>query len=386
MRPDRTVIVIGVFLFIVGLAVAWNGYDYVQLERGWTLVISGTIAACAGLVLVALGLALRELRAIALSASNATLLLAKARTDSPSQIPAAPAMQEAESGYDSESVQEFEQIAGVEAAREAPAPAELSESGQATPLSWMVRSKHADAAAALKMPRAETHDGWLRQPLAGPLAAPVDEAAAEEEIAREFARELAQEFAPPPEAETGPRSPPEPEPEPEIAHEPAPEFSHEPVAHEPAPASAHEPVLESAYEHELELAPEPEPEILHEPEIQEAATYQPAIREPEHEAYQEPTTYEPTHEAYQEPATYEPSQHDVIHEPETHEHLEPHEPAPSAEPAPSTAPRPAIVGHYDAQGTHYTLYADGSIEAETPHGVYRFDSMAELKRFIEGQD
>ena len=40
--------------------VAWNGYGYVQLERGWTQVISGTFAAGTGLVLVALGLILRD--------------------------------------------------------------------------------------------------------------------------------------------------------------------------------------------------------------------------------------------------------------------------------------------------------------------------------------
>ncbi len=80
VRADRTVIVIGVFLFILGLAVAWNGYGYVRDERGWTLVISGTVVFSSGLLLVALGLVLRELRAIAASAGRATLLLAKAKT------------------------------------------------------------------------------------------------------------------------------------------------------------------------------------------------------------------------------------------------------------------------------------------------------------------
>ena len=45
--------------------------------------------------------------------------------------------------------------------------------------------------------------------------------------------------------------------------------------------------------------------------------------------------------------------------------------------------RPAVIGSYEAHGTHYTMYADGSIDAETAHGVYRFASMDELKRFIE---
>jgi hypothetical protein len=53
---------------------------------------------------------------------------------------------------------------------------------------------------------------------------------------------------------------------------------------------------------------------------------------------------------------------------------------------PSPRPAPEVIGHYEAHGAHYTMYADGSIEAETQHGVYRFASIEELKRFIEGED
>ena len=83
VKADRTVIVFGVFLFLVGLAVAWNGYGYVQVERGWTLVISGTIAFCTGLTLIALGLVLRQLGEIASSAAKSTLFLAKAKSSAP---------------------------------------------------------------------------------------------------------------------------------------------------------------------------------------------------------------------------------------------------------------------------------------------------------------
>lgn len=51
----------------------------------------------------------------------------------------------------------------------------------------------------------------------------------------------------------------------------------------------------------------------------------------------------------------------------------------AAEPAPSSA----IIGRYEADETSYIMYADGSIEAQTHSGVYRFASMAELKAFIE---
>jgi hypothetical protein len=49
-------------------------------------------------------------------------------------------------------------------------------------------------------------------------------------------------------------------------------------------------------------------------------------------------------------------------------------------------PKPEVIGNYEAHGAHYTMYADGSIEAETQHGVYRFASIEELKRFIEGEE
>ncbi len=370
MRADRTVIVIGAFLFVIGLAVAWNGYDYVQIERGWTLVISGTFAACTGLVLVALGLVLRELEAIASSAARATLLLANAKTENPWQFPAAPLTQEAAPADEPEPVEEFEQTAGVEAAPEAPAPSELSEARQDGPLSWMVRSKHADGPSELRMPQAETGDGWLRRPLASPLSAPVDETVTEAHEVQEFAHES----APPP--EPAPEAPPEPELEPEIIHEPAPEIVYEPtpeIAHEPVLKSAHEP--ETAPEPETEIPSEPEPEILHEPASQEFESQE--FESQEFESH-EPAIQEP---AIQEPAIHEPA----IHEPAIHHEPANDEPAPAAEPAPESGAKPAVIGHYDAQGTHYTLYADGSIEAETPHGVYRFDSMEELKRFIEGQ-
>lgn len=48
------------------------------------------------------------------------------------------------------------------------------------------------------------------------------------------------------------------------------------------------------------------------------------------------------------------------------------------------APASAVIGRYESEGTSYVMYADGSIDAQSSAGVYRFASMAELKRFIEG--
>jgi len=39
----------------LGAALVYNGYGFVQVERGWTEVIAGTTVFSTGLVLIALG-------------------------------------------------------------------------------------------------------------------------------------------------------------------------------------------------------------------------------------------------------------------------------------------------------------------------------------------
>ncbi|MCX8255424.1 MAG: hypothetical protein OTI36_15695, partial [Beijerinckiaceae bacterium] len=92
--------------------------------------------------------------------------------------------------------------------------------------------------------------------------------------------------------------------------------------------------------------------------------------------------------------THEPAPHAVAPTPEpllpSEAPAAAHEPAPEpvAE-APSTAPETpegnlSVIGRYDSDGTSYVMYSDGSIEAQSESGVFRFGSMAELKAFIEG--
>jgi hypothetical protein len=42
-----------------------------------------------------------------------------------------------------------------------------------------------------------------------------------------------------------------------------------------------------------------------------------------------------------------------------------------------------LVRRYESGGVSYQLYSDGSIEAQTESGSYRFNSLAELRTFIE---
>lgn len=65
----------------------------------------------------------------------------------------------------------------------------------------------------------------------------------------------------------------------------------------------------------------------------------------------------------------------------------PAEPEPVAEQAaPEAAPEETrsatIIGTYNSGDNKYVMFSDGSIEAQTPRGVFRFKSLDELKEFI----
>lgn len=43
---------------------------------------------------------------------------------------------------------------------------------------------------------------------------------------------------------------------------------------------------------------------------------------------------------------------------------------------------PSLIGSYSSAGANYRIFADGSIEAETGEGTFRFASMADFKRHL----
>jgi hypothetical protein len=47
-------------------------------------------------------------------------------------------------------------------------------------------------------------------------------------------------------------------------------------------------------------------------------------------------------------------------------------------------PSPTLVGRYSAGGANYMIFSDGSIEAETEDGAFRFASMSEFKAYLAG--
>jgi hypothetical protein len=45
---------------------------------------------------------------------------------------------------------------------------------------------------------------------------------------------------------------------------------------------------------------------------------------------------------------------------------------------------PTLVGHYSSGGANYKIFSDGSIEAETEGGAFKFASMADFKAYLAG--
>ena len=59
---------------------------------------------------------------------------------------------------------------------------------------------------------------------------------------------------------------------------------------------------------------------------------------------------------------------------------------PEPEPEQPTEPAPTIIGRYSSGGSDFTLYSDGSIDAQTDEGIFHFASMADLRAHIEAQN
>ena len=51
----------------------------------------------------------------------------------------------------------------------------------------------------------------------------------------------------------------------------------------------------------------------------------------------------------------------------------------------AAAAPPTLVGHYSAGGANYKIFSDGSIEAETEGGAFRFASMDEFKAYLASE-
>ncbi len=317
MRVDRTLIAVGLFLFLMGLWLAASGYAYINVDRGPPELVSGFIASGVGLLMVALGFVLRELRAISADVGKVALFLAKGRShgdalkDAVLDEAVAPAEELAEPPSAPQVLEE--KLPPV--APFAP-PSELNPQ----PVEW---TPGAEAVAEAEAPS--------RRPVL-PFAADIVEP------------EPAPEEKPAPLGWMRRRAQPEPSPE------PAPEPSPEPA--------------------------QPGPNLDEWLDKAIAGEASEAVRAEQSDAWRAAPHAEPQAEPHVEHVERHGAEFPAA---EADEDL-------AREFGLSEADRPKteVIGHYEANGAHYTMYADGSIEASSAHGVYRFANIEELKRFIEG--
>jgi len=115
------------------------------------------------------------------------------------------------------------------------------------------------------------------------------------------------------------------------------------------------------------------------PAVQQPAVQVPVIQEP---AIQEPAVQEPPALPVEPVLTPEPM---LTPEPVQFQFREPApEPRPAAPaPAPEAPTMVSILKSGVVDGMAYTLYSDGSIEAQLPQGTLRFGSITELRNHIE---
>ena len=133
-----------------------------------------------------------------------------------------------------------------------------------------------------------------------------------------------------------------------------PAYSHAPVAPDPASALHGEP--EAHAEHEFPA--EPAPPFEHEPHVEARAL------EPEPAPATAPLDEE-------EPLNENRSGHLPTLSEVEHAIAEPEGP-------------PTLVGRYSAGGANYMIFSDGTIEAETEQGAFKFASMGDFKAYLAG--
>lgn len=145
------------------------------------------------------------------------------------------------------------------------------------------------------------------------------------------------------------------------------------------PAGPHEPRLD---QHKLD-APRLDEAKPYEPVPHEPVMPDPAYRDPVH--HEPPPPPPPVEEArvgdgakYEEPVS--PPALPAV-EPPPPPAPEPAPPLPQEELLPEEPPGKTVIGTYDSGGNTYTMYADGTIDAETPAGRFHFASIDELKAF-----
>ncbi|WP_020175459.1 hypothetical protein [Methyloferula stellata] len=330
------VFVLGALLAIAGGLSVYDGSSIITLERGWAEVIAGSVALTGGIVTIGLAMVLHKLQALH-GLYKTSVRVAPTPADS---IAVAPPFAAKPPAVKPPAI-EPPPVAAVAPATPPPLAAVESNAGQRRdgPGLWPPAARPAYTPEPEPLEETVPVSSAMFEEVETSLTAlnppPVEEAAMPQtprpsaaalsldEMWKRVTEEIDRPIFPP-EREAA-FSPPPVEPEVAAAEHPA-----EPDAPvETAATIEPEPQIED---------PTPEP-------VEEIAAEAPAAPNPAH-------VETPAEELYTPP-------------------VEP----PMAE--------PAVIGRYEAEGTSYLMFADGSIEAQSEAGIFRFASMAELKAFIE---
>ena len=295
-------------MIVGGLLAAFLGWDIVLIERGWTMVIAGSIFAGSGAVLLGIAAAVSRLSKMHEELSR---LHADLNEGEPTAAPAASDFSRAAlagaGGL----------LGGAAAASAAPEP----EADQ-PPLPLF---------AEAGPPGREPGDP-------GQEAVRADEAPGEPAVT--------------PAVYPGPSREPEEAPEVRV-----PDFL---IANRHSDTTYAEPG-------------EPEiDETLYAPDTPVIRPAEAAPEETGPEALPEEDDAEPTRAEVAEPVE------ETVAEPAVEEKA----PEPAAAETEESRSAATIIGTYNSGDNRYVMYSDGSIEAETPQGVFRFNSLDELKEFI----
>lgn len=300
-------------MIVGGVFAAILGWDIVLVERGWTMVLAGSISAASGALLLGIASVVSRLSQIQSELMHIQTSMVE-ELEEPSVLPAAAGVSLAALAGG---------LFGKKAADTADRPQDFEEPQPALPL----------------FPEAEKP---VPEDLA--VAFPPDhiEPAAQDEA-----------VAVAPRSGFDPKSffKRRPEPEPEIAEQAEPLEPEASPTEDVSEVKVPDFLIAERFEARYMdvRSPEPEAEL-------------PSV-EPERE-----TLLEEPEEVSAEPA-------DDVFEPET--------PQPEAEAAVSEeAEAPTVIGSYNSGDNRYVMFSDGSIEAETPQGMFRFHSLDELKGFI----
>ncbi len=379
---------LGIVMAVLGGAAIANGYPIIQVERGWAGVIAGAALLAGGVVTFSLGIVVRSLASVrdALFAGAASPAYARAPAEpafagatARMAMPAAPqptpataaavglgAIGAAALGHEAPVYQtDLETAASAHDPEPIAHDHEPVQDGGGYPQAGHPGAHPATDIAdgyALETPSTPQHD--LPLSAGAPPGDWLDRAFSELDL-------HVPEHAPPQEAPHPPRTP---------AEALEPETVPPTPAYQPAPAEPGHPRTEHVAE------PQPaEPELAEHP-VAESAEFVDHAPEPAAIEHADHTPVEHVEDAAYREAALAPVA-DVLEadrypaaEPSPHRR---EDPVAAAAPV-GAEPSSPVIGRYEADGTSYTMYADGAIEAQSSAGVYRFASMAELKAFIEG--